>query len=441
MEFKIQPHTTEIEESVLGCILEKPEEFHRVEPYLAEKGVWYLDSHKRLWEILSRMSANNEHIDIVTVISNLTDNDLKMGLDKYWITGLKDNSYAPSKSIVYAKKMYEDFLYRQTIIKTEQIQKKAYAGNSSVYPLIGETYTVLGELLDMRPSEGFDMGESLDKAIEEITEGGGNMIKSGWSNIDKFGGGFTRGEISIVGGRPGHGKTTFLVNLAANLVQNGYKVMLFNRELPITEVVKKFICLESGKLSYRMVRNSDFSASDIEELARVDKRLRKLYASNKFQMFDKIRDFDGTALEVRKFAPDIILDDYIQLIQPSKQIMERRLQLERICNDYKWLAKTHNCVVILASQLNRAVEYRGTKTAEPQLSDLAESGAIEQVAENVFFTHYQWKLNQDKKQNSPNKLKLIAGKVRYGETGSIMMGYDGDKCKLYSTYKEYEKQV
>ena len=110
------------------------------------------------------------------------------------------------------------------------------------------------------------------------------------------------------------------------------------------------------------------------------------------RMFDNIRDFAKSSSEVKRFKPDVILDDYIQLISPTKLVEQRRLQLESLVNDYKWLAKETKAVVVLASQLNRSLEQRSS-AAKPQLSDLAESGAIEQVAENVFFTYYDYKIN------------------------------------------------
>ena len=146
-------------------------------------------------------------------------------------------------------------------------------------------------------------------------------------------------------------------------------------------------------------------------------------------MFDDIRDFPKTASEVKKFKPDVVIDDYIQLIKPTGKEDTRRLQLERICNDYKWLAKENNCAVILASQLNRYLETRGGAAKRPQLSDLAESGAIEQVAENVFFVYYKYKVEPS--TSSKNEIYLVASKVRYGETGEITLGYQGDICTIY----------
>ena len=149
-------------------------------------------------------------------------------------------------------------------------------------------------------------------------------------------------------------------------------------------------------------------------------------------MFDHIRDFSNTAGEIRKFKPDVVFDDYLQLIQPHGIFDQRRLQLEQLVNDYKWVAKENKCAVVLASQLNRAIETRADPI--PQLSDLAESGAIEQVAENVFFVYYPHKVKPDKAQD--NIIEVRAAKVRYGETGRCELGFDGDRAKMYGTLEE-----
>tara|TARA_R100000278_G_C5474106_1_gene165651 strand:- start:838 stop:2175 length:1338 start_codon:yes stop_codon:yes gene_type:complete len=441
-QLQVQPNNVHLEESLLGCLLMDPEQFWKTEPFITTDDLFYTNKNKRLYSIIRRMSHNGEVIDTMTVCSNLSKKDKQDGLDMYYITGLNNDMPTAAHSVQYAKKLYEDYLYREIIKKSHIITQKSYDGNASVYPLVSETYNALGEILDLRPTDGFNIDEEVDNTLKDIEKGGENILQSGWSKVDTLSGGFTKGEVSIVAGRPGHGKTTILINMLANFIEQGYKVMLFNRELPIKEVLKKLMVLESGKLSYRQIRNTGIDSGDAEEVQRVSDILRTKYHKDVFQMYDKISDFDGAAVEIRKFKPDIVIDDYVQLIKGNRnrQYEARRLELEDIVNNYKWLAKHNECVVILASQLNRLIEYRGVST-EPQLSDLAESGAIEQVAENVFFTFYQWKINPEKKSTSPHKMKFIAKKVRYGETGYVMLGYDGDKCKVYGSFTEYKKMV
>ena len=218
------------------------------------------------------------------------------------------------------------------------------------------------------------------------------------------------------------------------MLDQGYRVVLFNRELPNTEVVKKLICLESGELSYGMMRKAIFSPSELKKLKEVKEKIVKKFNPDKFLMFDNLKNFSKSSAEVKKFKPDVIFDDYIQLIDAIDTRVDRRLQLERLCSEYKWLAKESNASVVLASQLNRQLEYRGSKV-RPQLSDLAESGAIEQIAENVFFTYYDYKINPIKGLGK-DKLQIVASKVRYGDTGDVMFKFEGDKCKISEDYNE-----
>ena len=288
--------------------------------------------------------------------------------------------------------------------------------------------------MDIRPSVKSDISEIITETLDTIENKESKLIKTGYSSLDRFAGGLTRGEITIVGGRPGHGKTTVLINMLANVLQSGHKAMFFSRELPNSELLKKIICLESQELSYSMVRKNVFNNNDLQEVNRTLEFIKRKYSGDKFLMFDNIRDFSVSASEVKKFKPDVIFDDYIQLISYEGKEDQRRLQIEQLVNDYKWLAKETGAVVVLASQLNRGIEYRG-KTFEPQLSDLAESGAIEQVAENVFFTYYDYKV-QGEKGKGKNVLTISAGKVRYGDSGSVDLGYQGNKCKIFNSIEE-----
>ena len=111
------------------------------------------------------------------------------------------------------------------------------------------------------------------------------------------------------------------------------------------------------------------------------------------------------------------------------------MQLEKLVNSYKWLAKKQSCACVLLSQLNRGLESRGD--GKPKLSDLAESGAIEQVAENVLFVYYDHKVKMNQSKDGANVIELIGSKVRYGTSGSVKLGYDGDKVKMYNSQEEY----
>ena len=330
---------------------------------------------------------------------------------------------------MYTQKIYEKYLLRKIIDSTEGIKRDVVKHGQDIYDLITSTHSLMGELLTVRPGQKFNIDNVLDETAGTMTAGNNRMIKTGYSNIDRLAGGLTRGEITIVGGRPGHGKTTFLVNMLSSLVENGYRVAMFNRELPNTEVMKKLFCIEMPRLDYGDVRRGVLTEDTIKLLKKSREIITNKYSEDKFVMFDNIRDFPKTASEVKKFKPDIIIDDYIQLVTATGGEDVRRLQLERLDNDYKWLAKENDCAVMMASQLNRSLETRTGEAKMPQLSDLAECGAIEQVAENVFFVFYPYKIDITR---SASEILLVASKVRYGETDTITLGYKGNVCSMYN---------
>jgi replicative DNA helicase len=427
------PNDVSIEIAVIGTVITYPSKFNDIAKYIVSDKVWYDNRCKVLWNILTGMIKRREHIDIMTVTSTLDEGDYILGVNSLFIVDCTSNCSTENTVEIYAKKIYEKYLLRLVVESAKEIEQKAMDNKVDALDVLVTAHTSIGELINLRPDSSFDINEALGDAIESIRNTDKLLVKTGFKNVDKFAGGLTRGEITIVGGRPGHGKSTMLLNLLSNILSEKRKVILFNRELTNVEVLKKLLALESGRLSYAMIRQGMYDIKQLQELDRVREFIAKKYCASRFRMYDQIRDFPTSATEIKKFKPDVIVDDYIQLITPTGKEEQRRLQLERIVNDYKWIAKEYNCTVILASQLNRALETRGTQ--RPQLSDLAESGAIEQVAENVFFVYYPYKV-QGGRPEEKNELVLVAAKVRYGETGSIQMAYDGDKCKMYNNEDE-----
>tara|TARA_R110000824_G_scaffold69417_1_gene178943 strand:- start:448 stop:1788 length:1341 start_codon:yes stop_codon:yes gene_type:complete len=417
------------ENVVLGGLILNPSEYRNVAQYIPELEVFSQKKARNLWVKIAKMIKKGHHVDTLTICTSLTSEEALGGISKGYVVDCTTEACGQAMIEVYAQKVYEKYLLRKIVDESQNIKSGVINHGQDVYELITNTHTLMGELLRVRPGDKFSIEDVLDSTAKTMKNGANRMIKTGYRKIDDFAGGLTRGEISIVGGRPGHGKTTFLVNLLTSLIKGGYKVAMFNRELPNTEVIKKMLCIEMPKLEYRDVRRGDLNEKTIKLLKEARDIITEKYSEDRFIMFDNIRDFPKTASEVKKFNPDVIIDDYIQLVTPTGKEDTRRLQLERICNDYKWLAKENDCAVVIASQLNRMIESRNGAAKRPQLSDLAESGAIEQVAENVFFVYYPYKV--DPATHSKNEIYLVASKVRYGETGEIVLGYHGDICTIY----------
>jgi replicative DNA helicase len=144
-------------------------------------------------------------------------------------------------------------------------------------------------------------------------------------------------------------------------------------------------------------------------------------------MFDDVRDIEGTFREIKSIKPDVVIDDHIGLIEyPTHDRRDLRLKIGDVSRSYKWLAKAENMSVILVSQMNRNMEHRNDRV--PRLSDLAESGNLEQDAEIVVFSHYPWVSRYGDDGNSDCYLELIVAKNRYGSTNSCEVGYHGNSC-------------
>jgi replicative DNA helicase len=426
----ILPYDNNLEDMVLGTLIHNPGHIDIISEYIANDNVFNTTRAKHLWHLLNKLKLNGEHIDLITVCSHLTQEHQRYGLNKIYIVDITTDTCLKEQSTVYARRMYEHYLLREVIVKTQNIQQMAKENKSETFDVLNSTHNLIGRLIELKPDKKFDIESEVMEAIESITSTESKLVRTDYPDIDRFSGGLTRGEITIIGGRPGHGKSTFLINLLSHFLGSGQRVLLFNRELTNVEVLKKIITLESQKLSYTNVRKGVYDDVSIKELERVKTLITKKYSEENFKMFDNIRDLPKTINEIKKFKPDVVLDDYIQLVNLGTRDdsrLDRRLQLEKLVSDYKWALKETKCVGVLASQLNRALETRGD--ARPRLSDLAESGAIEQIAENVFFVYYKYKTSgrpEDRKD-----IMIIASKVRYGDSGDVMLKYDGDHVIMY----------
>jgi replicative DNA helicase len=297
--------------------------------------------------------------------------------------------------------------------------------------LLEEAHTTISNIIKLQPNRTFDIDSVLEDTKDSILNST-TQIPTGIGKLDRVITGMTRGEVTIIAGRPGNAKTTVSANIARNLVHRGLKVAMFNREMPNTEMMKKFIAMESKSLQYRNLRNN--VGINQLELGDVSALISEMY-SDKLFMFDDVRDIEGTFREIKSINPDVVIDDHIGLIEhPTHDRRDLRLKIGDVSRSYKWLAKAQDMSVILVSQMNRNMEHRNDRV--PRLSDLAESGNLEQDAEIVVFTHYPWVSRYGDDGNSDCFLELIVAKNRYGSTNSCEVGYYGNSCLVTDTEAE-----
>jgi replicative DNA helicase len=155
-------------------------------------------------------------------------------------------------------------------------------------------------------------------------------------------------------------------------------------------------------------------------------------------MYDDIRNLDDAMREIQREKPDVVVDDYIQLIKvEGRRHKDRRFEIEDILTEYKWVCKKEDCAGILVSQLNREIEKR--IEPRPRIADFAESGTIEQTAETALLVFYGYNFN-DEKYNR-NEIEIICDKARYGKVGTYVMGFNGNKCKFYGSPSDAQEEI
>jgi len=350
----------------------------------------------------------------------------KKEVTAYYLTGLASNVVSPSSAVNYAKIVLEKFLQRELINTTYKIQQSAADANENFDDMLNSIKKSTDELTSLTPDKEPDLNQIVFDTLQSI-ETSGNYVKFGFNRLDNLAGGMTKGEITVIAGRPSHGKTTFAINLVKNFIDQGLKVLCINREMTNIEMMKKLILVESGRLSYSDIRMNNLTEQAYKELETVNENIVKKY-TNRLFMCDTARDLSQSTAQIMRHNPDVVIDDYIQLIKMDGYD-QRRFELETVMNEYKWLAKTYKIVPVLISQLNRDIEKRIDPI--PKMSDLAESGSIEQVAENVLFVYYDYKVNYEESELGRDKTQIVAAKVRYGENRKLVFGFDGDRVKFH----------
>ena len=427
-EWKVAPSNKEAEEAVLGCILvDGVSIFEKAVAWIRDDDGFYYKDSKVVWKVMHELYKSRSPIDIVTVADKCKDMYPKQKM-AYYVTSLTDEVPTSANIEHYAKIVWEKHIQREAAKTAQKLYSKSFSNYDTTNTTLEEHSKLIDELKQIQPSMKKDIDVIVSDTVKTLSNGT-NIIPFGMQQLDYPAGGMTRKEVTVIGGRPGHGKTTLAINIVRSLIAQGYKVMMFNREMSNEEMMKKMMVMESKILKYGKIRKNDLDDNDKKEISKVAELINDKYKN--LMMYDNVRSLSESMVEVSKYKPDIIIDDYIQLIQVN-DIKERRFQIEKIMQEYKWISKKENCSSILISQLNREIERR--MDPKPRLSDFAESGVIEQTAETAIITFYGW--NFDNEKNDKYEMEMIIPKSRYGQIGTYVMGFNGNKCRFYDTREE-----
>ena len=422
-ELKILPHSEEAEKALLGCMIKGGNREQEIGmAWVRDDNAFYNNDCKDIWKSIKILYKDGIEIDFITLTDKVQEQSNKSLA--YFITGLVD--FVPSKANVenYAKIVWQKYIQRETAKSATKLVDASYDSNGQVNDILSEHNKLIDELKNIQPSKQRELSDLVNEMKATVKEDS-NLIPFNLAHLDAFAGGMTRKEITVVGGRPGHGKTTLVINMIRGLIKQGYHVMLFNREMSNTEMLKKMVVMESDGLQYADIRRNELTDKNKNEFDKVSDILSNEYKN--LTMYDNIRNLDDSLREISKHKPDVVIDDYIQLIQVNGIKEGRRFEIEKIMQEYKWICKSEDCSVILVSQLNREIEKR--LDPRPRMSDYAESGVIEQTAESAMFVFYGH--NFDSARYDQYKSEIIVSKSRYGRIGTHKIGFNGNRCKFY----------
>lgn len=427
---RVPPQAVDIEAVVLGAMLLDKSAVSKVIEVLTDDA-FYKDAHRKIFQAIITLFERSEPADIITVIEELRRRgELDLIGGEVYITELTMKVTSSANVEFHARIILEKALMRNLIQSSSEIVTRAFHDSEDAFSLLDDAEQKIFQISESRLKKSFlPMKEAIFKTMEMLESihgkhSGVTGVSSGFAEIDDKTGGFQPSDLIIIAGRPSQGKTALALSIARNAAVD-YKVPVgvFSLEMSSQQLVMRLICAEASVDAHK-VRTGRLAD---EQWGRLSTRLGKLAEAKVF-----IDDTPGLGiLEIRAKARrlkaeanvGLVIVDYLQLMQGPKNAQSREQEISSISRSLKALAKELNIPVIALSQLNRAVEARGDK--RPVLSDLRESGSIEQDADVVMFVHRPEMFGINEQDGEPTKglAEIIIGKQRNGPTGVCKLAF------------------
>ncbi|GAB0170241.1 replicative DNA helicase [Lysinibacillus sp. CTST325] len=424
---RVPPHNREAEQSVIGAIFLDPQSLITASEILLADD-FYHNAHKTIFETMLRLSDQGKAIDVVTVTEELSaKKEIEDVGGLSYLLELANAVPTAANVAHYAKIVEEKALLRRLIRVATKIVEDGYTREDEVEALLGEAEKKMMEVANRKNAGDFKhvkdvLVETFDN-IEKLQSQKGDVtgIPTGFRDLDNITAGFQRNDLIIVAARPSVGKTAFALNVAQSVaVQARENVAIFSLEMGAEQLVMRMLCAE-GNIDAQVLRTGALTTEDWGKLTMA---MGSLSNSGIF-----IDDTPGVRIneiraKCRRLAQEhglgMILIDYLQLIQGSGKPGENRQQeVSEISRSLKGLARELKVPVIALSQLSRGVEQRQDK--RPMMSDLRESGSIEQDADIVAFLYRDD--YYDKESESKNMIEIIIAKQRNGPTGTVTLAF------------------
>ena len=441
MTEKILPHNIDAEQSVLGSLLLDNETVPQVARLISADD-FYLEAHRQIYMAILELEEAGQPVDFVTLTNKLRD---KGELEKIggatYAASLANIVPTPANVEYYARIVNEKALLRNLVHAATRIAALGYTGSDDVGRVISEAESTLLEVAARSASPAFNSVKEIlttvFKNIEESYRNKGliNGVATGFVDLDKLCCGLQSGDLIIIAGRPAMGKTSLGLTIAhyAALRQK-IPVAVFSLEMSKEQLVQRILCTEA-MVDLQKVRSGNLTEEDWVRLntAAVQLSTAPLYIHDAFGITTRQLRAEAKRLQLEK-GLGLIVIDYIQLMQPNRRVENRQQEIADISRSLKGLAKDLNVPVLVLAQLSRQVEQRVSK--RPIMSDLRESGSLEQDADMVMFIYREeyYKPDTEKKGIA----ELIVAKQRNGPTGKIEMAFLKEFTRFVNLARENE---
>jgi replicative DNA helicase len=467
IEGRVPPHDLDAEAAVLCAVMLDPSALDKVLEFL-KADHFYSEAHRRIFEAALDLKQRGQPVDVVQVASWLKTRDriAQVGGMGY-MTELLNAAPAVANVQAYGKTIYEKWRVRQVILACQRIAAEGYIDYGEAQQFIDNAEQSLYSLARTSDSSSVErLRDVVIKAFKKLNEAvkRGDRITgtpTGFDRYDRKTAGLHDGDLTIVAARPGMGKTSWVLNVAVNAAsprkrgdspeeEEGVGVAVFSLEMPREQLANRMVCSEA-RVDVSKLRTGFLDRTDWEKLTRAASFLTSLpiwiddsSGLSLLELRAKVRRLqaefdrvDDTGRKIRRVG--LIIIDYLQLMR-GREGVSREQEISEISRGLKGLAKELQLPVIALSQLNRAVETRSDKSKRPMISDLRESGAIEQDADNICFIYRDDYYNREDSAE-PNVAELIIAKQRNGPTGTCKVRFDREYTRFDNLAEgEYEEE-